>query len=212
MVSGGYVLNLVIEGGMKCRGFFLRPRSYSSGQVSAPGSLFQDEELRGMLQFLPQRVELSPHTVGEEGGDIRRGEEVALPTHRCGAGQIVAIAGVVERHTHVFGEGERSLALNALANQLMQCRKRHVSIFRSFPIHMIQHIQPYNRCALPLLPTASGLSTGLAFFALTAILQMILVQNILMQVILEERMDTALASGSAPDFLKLLAHDLRWKI
>ena len=25
-------------------------------------------------------------------------------------------------------------------------------------------------------------------------------------------MDTALASGSAPDFLKLLAHDLRWKI
>src|SRR5260221_60924 len=41
---------------------------------------------------------------------------------------------------------------------------------------------------------------------------MILVQNILMQVILEERMDTALASGSAPDFLKLLAHDLRWKI
>src|SRR5258707_6994799 len=41
---------------------------------------------------------------------------------------------------------------------------------------------------------------------------MILVQNILIQVILEERMDTALASGSAPDFLKLLAHDLRWKI
>src|SRR5260221_12776498 len=49
----------------------------------------------------------------------------------------------------------------------MQCSKRHVSIFRSFPIHMIQHIQRYNRCALPLLPTASGLSTGLAFFALT---------------------------------------------
>src|SRR5258708_12768541 len=131
MVSGGYVLNLVIEGGMKCRGFFLRPRSYSSGQVSAPGSLFQDEEMRGMLQFLPQRVELSPHAVGEEGGDIRAGEIVALPTHLCGAGHIVAIAGFVERHTHVFGEGERPFALNALANQLMQCRKRHVYILRN---------------------------------------------------------------------------------
>src|SRR5260370_8085867 len=131
ILSGAYVLNLVIKGSMKCRGLFLRPGSSSSGQVSAPGSLFQDEEMRGMLQFPPQRVELSPHAVGEEGGDIRAGEIVALPTHLCGAGHIVAIAWFVERHTHVFGEGERPLALNALANQLMQCRKRHVYILRN---------------------------------------------------------------------------------
>src|SRR5260370_35826332 len=116
---------------MKCRGLFLRPRSYSPGQVSAPGPLLQEEEMRGRLQYPPQRVELSPHAVGEEGGDIRAGEIVALPPQLCGAGHIVAIAGFVERHTHVFGEGERPFALNTLANQLMQCRKRHVSILRN---------------------------------------------------------------------------------
>src|SRR5215469_5543818 len=43
ILPGVYILNPVIEGGIKCRCLLLRPRSYPSGQVSASGSLFQDE-------------------------------------------------------------------------------------------------------------------------------------------------------------------------
>jgi ArsR family transcriptional regulator, arsenate/arsenite/antimonite-responsive transcriptional repressor / arsenate reductase (thioredoxin) len=39
-----------------------------------------------------------------------------------------------------------------------------------------------------------------------------LFQNKLLQMQLEKKMDTVFRPGSAPDFLKLLAHDLRWKI
>jgi protein-tyrosine-phosphatase len=39
-----------------------------------------------------------------------------------------------------------------------------------------------------------------------------LIQNNLLQILLEEEMDVTVASESVPEFLKLLAHDLRWKI
>src|SRR5215472_12798178 len=44
------------------------------------------------------------------------------------------------------------------------------------------------------------------------ILQLISMQIYLLQITLEEDRDGTLASESVPDFLKLLAHDLRWKI
>jgi ArsR family transcriptional regulator, arsenate/arsenite/antimonite-responsive transcriptional repressor / arsenate reductase (thioredoxin) len=43
-------------------------------------------------------------------------------------------------------------------------------------------------------------------------LQLKLIQSNLLQILLEEEMDGTLASESVLDFLKLLAHDLRWKI
>jgi protein-tyrosine-phosphatase len=44
------------------------------------------------------------------------------------------------------------------------------------------------------------------------ILQIELVQIYLIQMLLEKKMDDTVALESVPDFLKLLAHDLRWKM
>src|SRR2546425_10831350 len=81
ILSRAYVLGPVIERGVKLGGCFLCPCSHILGQVSPTCALFQHDEMRGALQFLPHGVELPSHTVCEQAGDIRAGEIVALPTY-----------------------------------------------------------------------------------------------------------------------------------
>jgi protein-tyrosine-phosphatase len=52
----------------------------------------------------------------------------------------------------------------------------------------------------------------LFFSSFSNIIQLKLMQIDLLQIFLEKKMDSTLTSDSVPDFLKLLAHDLRWKI
>src|SRR5579871_6223989 len=102
-----------------------RPGGHAFGQPAASSPLFQHDERRWMAQAFPHLQKLPSQARSKQIEHIGAGEIVALPAHCVRAGHIVAVAGFVERHAHVIGEGERPLAPDALNDKLLKWSHHH---------------------------------------------------------------------------------------
>src|SRR5260370_42282791 len=103
---------VVVQSSVKIGSFLLRPGADSLGQIFAARALFQYNEWAWTVKVLPHCLQLAPHTVSKKGGDVGAGIEVTLPAHTRLPADIVAVAGLVECHTHIFRESNRTLTLN----------------------------------------------------------------------------------------------------
>ncbi len=90
---------------MQVGGVLCSPGAYALREVAAACPLFEDMEGCGMAEGFPELIELATDAVGEEGRDVGAGVVIALPADMMRARHVVAVAGFVEGHAHVFGEG-----------------------------------------------------------------------------------------------------------
>src|SRR5579884_420965 len=122
IMAGVDVFGGVAEDAVQLRGGLFGPGAHALREVTPARALFENVEGGGMAESFPELIELATDAVGEEGGDVGAGVVIALPADVMRAGHVVAVAGFVEGHAHVFGEGQRPFAPDAFEDALCEWR------------------------------------------------------------------------------------------
>src|SRR5260370_1171721 len=99
-----------------------RVRTLSGTEALDTGPDLSGEEVGTRFTVCPLGIaSVEPRASGGQfiSRDVCAGIVIAFPAHSSRSGYIVAVAGFVEGHAHIFGKGNRPLALDTFDDEML---------------------------------------------------------------------------------------------